>query len=167
MTKRSRLMAKKNRPGGKKKGPGYKKKVTWWQRGVKVDQVFSLRNDNVDCQKMGPKLERLFILACRSMLGWVITACIELMNEKHFPPFMTQWPWPSVYIQTTILYRVTRVVALSGLDWWQQLPKRPRHWLQCYQVNIALVGIGTPTHQPKGDTAKTFSYLGQQWWGHG
>ena len=96
--KRTRLMTKKNLPGGKKKGPGYKKKVTWWQRWVKVGQVFSLRNDNdnVDCQKMGPKLERLFILACRSMLRWVITACIELMNEKQFPPFMTQWPWPCV-----------------------------------------------------------------------
>ena len=96
--KRTRLMTKKNQPGGKKKGPGYKKKVTWWQRWVKVGQVFSLRNDNdnVDCQKMGPKLERLFILACRSMLGWVITACIELMNEKQYQPFMTQWPWPCV-----------------------------------------------------------------------
>ena len=95
------------------------------------------------------------------MLGWVITACIELMNEKQFPPLLSDLG--PVYVQTTILYRVTRrVMTLSGLDWWQQLPKRPRHWLNRYQVNIALVGIGTPTHQPKGHTAKTFSYLGQQ-----
>ena len=92
-------MAEKNQVDDKKEPAWWRKEGTWLQKegdlmtkGVKVDQVFSLRNDNDSehCQKMGPKLERLFILACRSMLGWVITACIELMNEKQFPPFMTQ-----------------------------------------------------------------------------
>ena len=70
-------MAKKNQVDDKKEPAWWRKEGTWLQKegdlmtkGVKVDQVFSLRNDtdNVNCQKMGPKLERLFILACRSML---------------------------------------------------------------------------------------------------
>ena len=68
LNRRGQSSDKKKHPDDKKNQVDYKKKSTWWQKEeAKLDQFFSLRNDNDSehCQMMGPKLGRLCILACQ------------------------------------------------------------------------------------------------------